>query len=57
MCAVVRSERPPPFTLGPQPNMNDEDAYKDYMRRKLELQNYENDILREAMRRIREQQA
>lgn len=52
MCALVRQEIPPPFELGPAPNMSDEEAYKAYMRKKLEYQEYENAVLREAMKRI-----
>lgn len=52
MCAIVRKEMPPPFELGQPPNIADEDAYKEYMRRKLEYQEWENAVLREAMKRI-----
>ena len=37
------------------PPMSDEDAYKDFMRRKLVYQEWENSVLREAMKRIAQQ--
>lgn len=37
---VVKKERPPPFQLGQPPNISDEDAYKEYMRRKLVYQEW-----------------
>ena len=51
----VMAEMPPPFELpSTVPDMGDEEAYKEYMRQKLEYQNWENSCLREAMKRIRE---
>lgn len=35
--------------------MSDEDAYKEFMRRKLVYQEWENNVLREAMKRIAQQ--
>ena len=35
--------------------MSDEDAYKEFMRRKLVYQEWENSVLREAMKRIAQQ--
>ena len=43
---------PLPHVFIQPPSMNDEDAYKEYMRKKLEYQDWENSILREAMKRI-----
>lgn len=53
MCAIVRQEMPPPFALGQPPAMSDEDAYKEFMRKKLVYQEWENNVLREAMKRIK----